>query len=545
MLCKNMVELFALLSNTQGSGARRLSMTQELLKLVNGIAHYLKILIRIALTSALKLGREHGLGTALQSFLDKLHLLSMQSGNPSARRMMARDDDLPITRGFGSTNSNTYGVTYGFRSLAPEIAGESPFLDASQDSALVNVNVPSAPSDTCVACTVPIEEDCVRLDTYQRWHSNCLRCKICGIDAAPDVAAKVEDKALVKSGRGAGDGNVTPVNKTARRPPANVDLFVYWLPARSSDAPTTFYCTDHASLGCRGGFLAVSRLEQYAFRLNVALRRLHLLLKKRNVIRPMPTSTWCVSPVNVCSTNIPSTTPAVTTSLSSGEANPYPSSQDMTRIERVRYCKMARLPRRTTIVESSSGKEAHSSDPTVPKGNPSKNLPPEPTPADIPLHREAVNAVKHHRALLSVSTLERPIPVDIPQFAEAAQATEPRSSTPPHNLAPYVAELTSLELTIVRYSAVAVLYRSPLRDEMDLDQVLETFEVKRQRFWEKLFKAGNARKKKGAWTHRFVRVRSVGLMMGSTAVRSLRGAVGTSGRARWRGLITRCIKYCT
>ncbi|KAG0287874.1 hypothetical protein BGZ97_006969, partial [Linnemannia gamsii] len=37
------------------SGVRRLGMTQELLSLVTGLAHYLKILIRIALTCALKL----------------------------------------------------------------------------------------------------------------------------------------------------------------------------------------------------------------------------------------------------------------------------------------------------------------------------------------------------------------------------------------------------------------------------------------------------------------------------------------------------------
>jgi hypothetical protein len=63
----------------------------------------------------------------------------------------------------------------------------------------------------------------------------------------------------------------------------------------------------------------------------------------------------------------------------------------------------------------------------------------------------------------------------------------------------------------VRHAAVAVLYRSSLRDEMDLDQVLETFEVKRQRFWEKLFKAGNNRKKKGAFIASLVGL--VGLMM--------------------------------
>jgi hypothetical protein len=132
MLCKEMVELFVLLSNTRDTGARRLGMTQEPLKLITGIPNYLKNLIRIALTGALKL-REHGVSEALQSFLDKLHRFAVESGNPSARRMIAGNNDLPLARGFASINTSTYGVTYGFRSLAPEIAGESPFIDATRD----------------------------------------------------------------------------------------------------------------------------------------------------------------------------------------------------------------------------------------------------------------------------------------------------------------------------------------------------------------------------------------------------------------------------
>lgn len=37
---------------------KKLGITQELLSLVTGLAHYLKILIRLALTSALRLVRK-------------------------------------------------------------------------------------------------------------------------------------------------------------------------------------------------------------------------------------------------------------------------------------------------------------------------------------------------------------------------------------------------------------------------------------------------------------------------------------------------------
>lgn len=58
LLCRKTVELFTLLSKAQDS-QRRTGMTQELLALVTGLAHYLKILIRIALTGGLKLERDY------------------------------------------------------------------------------------------------------------------------------------------------------------------------------------------------------------------------------------------------------------------------------------------------------------------------------------------------------------------------------------------------------------------------------------------------------------------------------------------------------
>ena len=303
MLCRKTVDLFTLLSHTQETGTRRMGMTQELLALVTGLAHYLKILIRIALTGALKLEREHGVREAMQSFLDKLHLLAVQGGNPSARRMIkgSRGEVIPSQRS-SPGNAGTNGVTYGFRSLAPENAGESPFLGSSRDPTLSGVPVVNPPSDLCVKCNLTVEEDCVRLGTYQRWHSHCVQCNVCGKVAAPPAAlsddrAKEKEKEKEK----VDDGGVTPRITTARRAPANVDIFTYQVDSvmdtQSFGAvPTTICCTDHAHQGCRGGFQAVSRLEQYAFLLNVALRRLYLLLKKRKVIPLTPSMCYSIPP---------------------------------------------------------------------------------------------------------------------------------------------------------------------------------------------------------------------------------------------------------
>lgn len=307
MLCRKTVDLFTLLSHTQETGARRMGMTQELLALVTGLAHYLKILIRIALTGALKLEREQDVREALGSFLDKLHMLAIQGGNPSAKRMMKRANG-EVLSGGDQGNAGTQGVTYGFKSLAPENAGESPFSSAPRDPGLSKVAVVNPPSDLCVKCNLTVEEDCVRLGTYQRWHSHCLQCASCG-KAAAMQAPKETPKALEDQVRlddrerekekAAEGGKDAPKLSSARRPPANVKLFVFD-PESIKDTqqfgpvPTAIFCVDHAHSGCRAGFQAVSRLEQYAFLLNVALRRLYVLLKKRGVVPATPSKCPCL-----------------------------------------------------------------------------------------------------------------------------------------------------------------------------------------------------------------------------------------------------------
>lgn len=298
MLCRKTVDLFTLLSHTQETGERRMGMTQELLALVTGLAHYLKILIRIALTGALKLERDQSVREAMSSFLDKLHLLAVQGGNPTARRMI-KGSSGETTNGW-NRNIGTQGVTYGFKSLAPENAGESPFTTSNASNSgsrgdgngAGKISTSNPPSDLCIKCGLTVEEDCVRLGTYQRWHSHCVGCAVCGKAAAIPIPPKNEEKD--KENKGAvGEKDATPKLSTARRPPANVGLFVYEVDSKREtssfgEVPTRILCTDHSHAGCRGGFQAVSRLEQYAFLLNVALRRLYLLLKKQGVVPLSP-----------------------------------------------------------------------------------------------------------------------------------------------------------------------------------------------------------------------------------------------------------------
>ncbi|KAG5647457.1 hypothetical protein DXG03_009388 [Asterophora parasitica] len=552
MLCRKTVELFTLLSHTQETGSRRMGMTQELLALVTGLAHYLKILIRIALTGALKLEREQSVREAMGSFLDKLHLLAVQGANPTARRMIKGQNGEVMAPSSNGGNFGTQAVTYGFRSLAPENAGDSPFREGSS-----KISSSNPPSDLCVRCNLTVEEDCVRLGTYQRWHSHCVQCAQCGKVAAvplpkessPKPSDDKEGKEVAK--------DQAPKPSTARRPPANVGAFMYEVDSRRDtssfgEVPTVILCTDHGHPGCRGGFQPVQRLEQYAFLLNVALRRLYLLLKKQGVVPLSPVAT----------PHDPSPSPT--------DQDPYRNSGDIMRMKSVhldrKLSATARLPKRSTIVESPAGRSVHPSDVLQPQRQQEHHVPtsqiapnqqsqtgqvqyysshqpypyhpqqqPQPQHASpVPFQRAPPPNLGNLSDIIApgqvlrpafarnntevmiiddsgpnspaegnppMSTLDDGITLaDIPQIMEAAQAREQQRSLPRESSIPYIAELNPVELAIVKHCAVLALTKSPLKDQFDLDELLEMVELKKSGFWKTLFKGDKKNiKKKGVF----------------------------------------------
>ena len=131
LLCKKIVAFFSLLSKTQEKGVRKLGVTQELLSLVTGLAHYLKLLIRISLQGALRLEREQRSVKGLHSFLDEL-------GNLDSIKHSEQSLDL----------------TAGVSQLAEQR------------------------SDICHKCKEPIDDECVKFG-QQRWHGHHLNCDYC------------------------------------------------------------------------------------------------------------------------------------------------------------------------------------------------------------------------------------------------------------------------------------------------------------------------------------------------------------------------------
>jgi hypothetical protein len=131
LLCKKIVAFFSLLSKTQETGVRKLGVTQELLSLVTGLAHYLKLLIRISLQGALKLERERRDEVGLYQFLDDLgDLESIKEAEKS----------LDLTAGVSGLAAHG--------------------------------------SDICKGCNSSIEGECA-LAGERRWHLQCVVCSNC------------------------------------------------------------------------------------------------------------------------------------------------------------------------------------------------------------------------------------------------------------------------------------------------------------------------------------------------------------------------------
>lgn len=98
-----------------------------------------------------------------------------------------------------------------------------------------------------------------------------------------------------------------------------------------------------------------------------------------------------------------------------------------------------------------------------------------------------------------ISTSEGITLADLPQIMEVAQAREQQRSLPRENSIPYIAELSAVELAIVKHCAVLELTRSPLKEQFDLDELLEMVEAKKAGFWKTLFNKTDKKniKKKG------------------------------------------------
>ncbi|GAA5899433.1 hypothetical protein JCM6882_009115 [Rhodosporidiobolus microsporus] len=409
MLCKKVVNFFMLLSHTHETGARKMSITQELLSLVTGLAHYLKILIRIALTGSLKLEREHANPLAIGLFLGRLDRLAR---DPEANRIssttaaLARGEmvaspsstghdlppPVPVGGGGGGAGSrkNSAATSDGGRAASSNGGDLSPSTVVSSSGASTSTATPSASAsaskkrlpygyasltravgtlvgqgeattDLCEGCRLTVEEECARWGTSVRWHLGCLKCAHCGRAASKDGPSSSSAGA---ASAGEGDaakevhvGEFVWVNNGGASPSSGPvalpeDGTVALSGQASAGAGAVTMCRSCASRerggsldGTTDGFEYVTRLEQYAFLLCVALNKLFGRLKQRGVVPGSP-------PDN-----------DETRSLSDA----YRDSTDIKRMKSVQLDRKlssttARLPKRSTVVQSPSGRTVQSED---------------------------------------------------------------------------------------------------------------------------------------------------------------------------------------
>lgn len=541
MLCRKTVNFFSLLAHNQETPEQKAMITQELLALVTGLAHYLKILIRIALTGALKLEREHGNVNALDFMLQRLSLLARDDADPSVpvrgqgiQRNHPESQEISRPPGF---TASTKGIAYGYRSLAvsycrgcfrncklttstssqPEIVGES-VLKGRSLAWLGNL-------DQCMVCENTVEEDCVRLGLFERWHAKCLRCVECSTTAAVTIEEPPPPE----------EGMPKPF---VRRPPPKAEEFVYearTMVSMNAVEVTTIFCVVHRSNRSKPGFEPVTRLEQYAYLLNVALRRLCGKLQIQGIVSALPLD-----------------------AAAHGD-HPHPlydayrDSSDIKRLKSVNLDRKtsahARMPQRSTVVESPSGKIARAGGsssarsaegvPPLPcdgrSDSPAESIgrgatPSKYTPSATPPYDSAgspspagkVDVIRpaFARNNTSVCIVNEPTDLspeddlppspspddspfdheegvtlaDIPAIVEAEQARLTHRNTTSGDDRPLISELSSLDALIVKHFALLALTKSILAPYIDLEEMLELVEVRKNQWWNKIFKGGKDKK---------------------------------------------------
>ena len=113
---------------------------------------------------------------------------------------------------------------------------------------------------------------------FNRWHPACLICVACGDKAGQPMIVR-EDPTVSDDGH-KDESSITAPGGTVsalrnKRSAPRVDEFFYEA-VQLLQTPDTIYCLVHRSATSKHGFKVVSRLEQYAFLLHIALRRLYV-----------------------------------------------------------------------------------------------------------------------------------------------------------------------------------------------------------------------------------------------------------------------------
>lgn len=419
MLCKKIVNFFSLLSHTHEAGSRKMGISQELLSLVTGLAHYLKLLIRIALGGALKLEREHQNHSAIHQFLTRLDQLAR---DPEAAKATFTLPSQPeqSDQGHSSASSPTSSAeqppVYGYQSLSRAVG--------------TLIGQGEATSDLCEACKGSVEEECVRFGTSLRWHFACLKCVSCNASAGRKESASSQPTPEPAS-------QVYPPSHFRFEPKPSTSHESNGVTGRQSSKSGRVICVDCVSktraLETKEGFAHVTRLEQYAFLLCVALNKLYGLLKSKGVMQPsasgksLPRSPAQAKPL----TNAPGKS-SIPEGLQEETRSLYETYRDSAEIKRMKSVNLdrklsatVRTPKKSTVIDGPAGKsgqvladQKEKVPSTLPRASSENLTRTQPQPLSLPTNTRDRSATVAAQSLPQEGKPPRPPPLD-PQKAAA------------------------------------------------------------------------------------------------------------------------------
>nr|XP_019048002.1 rho GTPase activator [Kwoniella bestiolae CBS 10118]OCF26932.1 rho GTPase activator [Kwoniella bestiolae CBS 10118] len=493
-LCRKLVNLFSTMSQISPSGGQAPN-NSELFTLITQLAHYLKILIRIALTASIKLERDHFNTSAMTNCLARLNLLAMDNGDPALKKRGDYPDHQPTP-----------------------LTGETTLRGPQPEDFI--------PPEGCAHCKSAIEEDCVRAGMFNRWHSACVICLICGETSLQPIP---KEDTTTDDGSSHSHTDVVSHKPTSqqKRLPARADFFYFEAITRIEEVPSSIYCGSHKTNSSVQGFDPVSRLEQYAFLLHIALRRLYVHFRIHH--------------------DLPSVRDHGISDRSEHEVKRMKSVT----LDR-KLSSTARLPQRSMVVESPAGRMADANGQVVSaradsqqqsistsassttitnnnsggpeilamtsEGEPiDPDDPPSSATVDVlrpPFARNNTsvmiinenNGSDDPSSSLEIDNLTMPnigpeddaITLgDIPMLADVTSRSNIHDMN--ERSLPLLSTLNSLQSVILKHFALLQLSKSGLGHLIDLDEVLELLEVRKNQWWNKIFKgtAKEKQKKKG------------------------------------------------
>ncbi|CUM66517.1 uncharacterized protein PRCAT00004183001 [Priceomyces carsonii] len=163
------------------------SLSAELLSVITGCAHYLKLLIRIGLNNALKINKLKGSTVASEKFLDLVKRYEVINHAKSAI-------DVEETNSKDGRKSSKSSDSKAIGNIIGNVSESPNYLDYQ------GLSIPPNSTDACYACAKSIEKSCLNFGNM-RWHLKCFKCSKCNkeipVNEASNASFSLTDMTII------------------------------------------------------------------------------------------------------------------------------------------------------------------------------------------------------------------------------------------------------------------------------------------------------------------------------------------------------------